>query len=534
MRKAILLIGAWVFAQNADLFLGSEAYPLLERWQVRGWLDTTLPGEVRPWAVEEAQRWLSRTTYEALPRLEKARYDRLAYIIQDTLPARKGRWLRFLFPEGRDLIAERGRFGEVYIGPLAYFALGRDSTGLLYQNTRGAYLRMKVGHKLGFYADIIETQSRPPFFVRQRYDQYATLWGEAYLKPFRSGAFDHPNTRGYLTYSPIEAVRIKLGRDKVFWGPGFQSLWLSDYAPEYLHLHVRTRVARWEYHNLFAQLVDEIPFKPDIWGDHPRKYLAAHLLLWRPSSAFTIGAFEAVMYNPWTPRGTRGIELSYFIPIIFYRTIEQMLGSPDNAMLGALFKANLLKRFQLYGQLALDDYNFGMRRRGRGWWGNKYAWQVGIKGFDLGLPSLDLQVEYNHVRPYTYSHSNVGAAWHHYRQFLAHPYGANLQEVSALMRYQPLPGLTVEGRLTLIEQGLNRPRENWGSNILISDVSFMQEFGNKLLQGERVRYTLIHGKLIYQPRKLPLYMEGEGFYRGRAYGIMAGIRWMFVPKMLRF
>lgn len=538
MRITWLLVGLPLFfwGQDADIFLGSEIYPYFERWDVLGYIDTVAPIETRPWGREEALLLLKHTNLSALHRLDQARYARAAFQLSDSLsPREKPRWLpQGLFPEGRDLLRYRSRWGSLYIGPLLYLSVGRDSSGTLYQNTRGAYLRAQLGKKIGLYADFLETQARPPFFITQRYSQYLTLWGETFVKPFRQNAFDYANARGYVTYSPTPAVRIKFGRDKGFWGPGFQSLFLSDYPPEYLYLHIRTRLGRWEYHNFFAQLIDFIPNKPDSWGDQPRKYLALHQLMWRPLRGVSLGLWEGVMYNPWTPRGRRGLELTYFIPVIFYRTVEQALGSPDNAFLGIFGRANLLRRFQVYGQLAIDDYNFSKRREGAGWWGNKYAFQVGLKGFNLGLPTLDAQVELNQVQPYTYSHSSLGAAWTHHGQFLAHPYGANLRELTTLVRYQPLPGLTLEGRFSLIQQGQNTPTQNWGASPFLSDITHVQDFGNRLLQGTQTQYRLLHGRLTYQPSRLPLYIEGEGFWRAGIAGALLSLRWMTPVKPLRF
>ncbi len=534
-RWLFLSVLTWSWAQDADLLIGHEAYPLLERWDVLGLWDTILPVETRPWAREEVRYLLRHLDTSRLHPLDKARYDRLTFSLEDSLPARSGK-ARFAFPNRRDLFTAQTSWGQLFIGPLLQLSAGRDTAGqLLYQNTRGAYLRVRLGRKVGIYADLLETQARPPFFVADRYNTYQTLWGEAFIKRSPSGVFDYLNSRGYITYSPVSAVRAKFGRDKGFWGPGFQSLFLSDYVPEYVYLHVRTRLGRWEYHNFFAQLVDFIPNKPDTWGDQPRKYLTMHQLIWRPLRGVSVGVFEAVMYSPWTPTGRRGLELTYFIPVIFYRAVEQYLGSPDNGMLGLFGRANILRRLQLYGQLAIDDYNFSRRREGRGWWANKYAFQLGLKAYDLLLPTLDLSLEYNQVQPYTYSHSNVSVAWTHYGQFLAHPYGANLRELNAGLRYQPVRGLTLEGRVFLLAQGLNTPAQNWGSSPFISDITFVQAFGNRLLQGSRVERRLAQARLTWQPFLQPLYLEIESHWRGsKAWAALGSLRWMLAPKPLRF
>ena len=43
-----------------------------------------------------------------------------------------------------------------------------------------------------------------------------------------------------------------------------------------------------------------------------------------------IGLFESIVFSR-----PNHFELQYLNPVIFYRTVEQMVGSPDNAMIGA-------------------------------------------------------------------------------------------------------------------------------------------------------------------------------------------------------
>ncbi len=534
-RLLSLFLGLFslVDAQDADLFIGSEIYTYLERWDIRAYSDTFLPVETRPWAREEAREFILRVDTARLHRLDRARYERALFQLLDSLPKRTGP-ARWLFPNRRDLIEARTTWGYLVIGPLLHLNAGRDSAGTLYQNTRGAYLRARLGKKVGLYADFLETQARLPIFITDRYNTYQTLWGEAFVKVLSPRTFDYNNSRGYITYTPAPPVRIKFGRDKAFWGVGQQSLYLSDYGPEYLYLHIRTRLGPFEYHNFFAQFVDFIPNKPDAWGDQPRKYAAIHQLLWRPWRGVSLGLYEAVMYSPWTPTGRRGVELTYFIPIIFYRSIEQYLGSPDNGFLGAFGRANLWKHLQIYGQILIDDYNFSKRKEGKGWWANKYALQGGLKIIDAFLPTLDFLVEYNQVRPYTYSHSNISNAWTHYGQFLGHPYGANLSELLLAFRYQPVGGLTLEGRYLHLLQGLNTASQNWGSSPFVSDITYVQPFGNRLLQGERVIRRLFMGRVVYQPFYHPAYLEVEAHWRDGTPTLLAGLRWMVTPKPLRF
>jgi len=212
-----------------------------------------------------------------------------------------------------------------------------------------------------------------------------------------------------------------------------------------------------------------------------RKYAAVHYLSYKVTPKFSFGFFESTILNR-----SQQFEFQYLNPVILYRTVEGMIGSPDNVVLGLDARWNFLNRFQLYGQVIIDEFLFSeiYNPEQEGWWANKYGAQVGLKYINaLGIDHLDLQMEYNTVRPFTYSHSDSLNSYTHYNQPLAHPLWSNFSEFIALARYQPLPRLTASARFLHMRYGENRPDENWGANALISNSSREQEYGNTIGQG---------------------------------------------------
>ncbi len=162
-----------------------------------------------------------------------------------------------------------------------------------------------------------------------------------------------------------------------------------------------------------------------------------------------IGLFEGVVFG----RQNR-FDFSYLNPIIFYRSIEQQNGSHDNAVAGLDLKANVAKRFQVYGQLMLDEFKLSEIKANRGWWANKFGLQIGAKYIDaFGIKNLDLQIEHNRVRPFTYSHRDSVANYTHYNQPLAHPLMANFREIIGIARYQPAPKWMVQAKAIFYQQG---------------------------------------------------------------------------------
>jgi hypothetical protein len=212
---------------------------------------------------------------------------------------------------------------------------------------------------------------------------------------------------------------------------------------------------------------------------YPDKFVAHHHLSINIGKKFNLGLFESVVFTD-----SSSFEFSYLNPIIFYRAIEQQFGSSDNVILGMDFKWNALKGVSLYGQFVLDEFVLENIKEGNGWWANKFAIQAGVKYYDaFGVSNLDLQAETNIVRPYTYSHYTPHGNYSNYLQPIAHPLGANFNELIGLIRYQPIPRLNLTGKLMMMQVGRDTTSFNWGSDILKDYNTREMDYGNTIAQG---------------------------------------------------
>jgi len=129
--------------------------------------------------------------------------------------------------------------------------------------------------------------------------------------------------------------------------------------------------------------------------------------------------------------------LNFVNPIIFYRSVEFSSSSRSgNAALGLTSKYKWNSKVNLYGQFLLDEFSLGDMKSGNGSWKNKYAVQLGAKYYDaFKVKNLMLQMEYNAVRPYVYSHSDPLTNYGHNNQSVGHLWGANFREVVGIARY---------------------------------------------------------------------------------------------------
>ncbi len=393
---------------------------------------------------------------------------------------------------------------QLFVNPVLglEYLKGNQSGDKLMRNTRGIELRGMIDNRIGFYTYATDNQVDYPQYILNYVSLNNTLPGEGYIKQSNTSRFDFFNARGSIFFRATKHVHIQFGNDKNFLGSGHRSLLLSDFAKDYLFLRINTKIWRFNYQNLFTQFTDNIP---GIKTPYPKKYGAFHSLSLDILKKWNIGLFEGIIFNDEKNEG-RGYDISYLNPVIFYRSVEQNLGSPDNAMVGANTYFLIGKSVKVYGQFLLDEFKISEIRKDRGWLNNKYAYQAGIKYVDIfGLPNIDLQIEYNRIRPYTYASDSSGKNFTQYRQSLAHPLGSNLDEIYANLRINPYGPVDINIRGSYTRQGVDSSTvaysgSDFGSNPNINyrARNATHEFGNYFLQGVLQKTVYIQTKLSYQ------------------------------------
>lgn len=385
--------------------------------------------------------------------------------------------------------ADKSEAIAIHVNPVLYLSIGGESADSRYTyiNTRGIQIRGMIDGKVGFYTFLGENQMRAPLYVRDWVSDNRVIPGEGFWKGFGDNGYDFFTAMGYISFNVTKHINFQFGHDRQFIGDGYRSMMMSDFSPPALFLKINTNVWRLNYTNLFTQVF------ADAYGQSggsvgntqfPKKYLVAHRLSFNIGNNVNLGVYEAVVFGREDSLGNNHFELSYLNPIIFYRSIEQQNGSLDNALLGIDAKWNFLKHFSLYGQLIFDELKQNEFFNNKGWWGNKFGYQLGLKYIDvLDISNLDLQLEYNFARPYTYSHSTIYSNYANYRQAIAHPLGANFKEFITIVRYQPLPKLSFTGKLILANYGLDPANNNFGKDILQDYNTRNSDEGNFTGQG---------------------------------------------------
>ncbi|MHB1921039.1 MAG: hypothetical protein ACYCOO_02270 [Chitinophagaceae bacterium] len=543
------LLGVVASAQSTDIPLGSRDYRTLDRLEIKtSRLPSEFMGETKPKYRQAAALFVSRLDTLSpsrrsgwdLSRVDHYNMDRLAgnnreWVTDSNLliPSKHPLW-KSLYLDPDNLFAVHQKDFFLSVNPVLLLQMGHENGNQqhLFINTRGIEIRGLIAKKLGFYTYISDNQERDPLYVQDRIAQYKAVPGMGYYKSYGGSGVDYFNSDGYITFAAIpKYLEVEFGYGKNFLGDGYRSLFLSDYSNNYLYLKLNTKIWKFDYENIFAEVISQ--FNPQL-GDYlrPKKYIALHHLSLDVTHWLNIGLFEAVSFSR-----PNYFDFNYLNPVIFLKPVEEELGSSDKAHVGLDLKADVAHHFQFYSQFLLDEFKLGQFFSHSGWWGNKWALQLGGKYVDaFGIPNLDLQGEINLVRPYTYAHYDTISNYTNYNQPLAHPLGANFREFIGVVRYQPFDRLVLTAKLIYDQQGLDTLGSDWGGDIFLNYNNREMEFGNRIGQG--VGSKVLYGSLVatYEIRD-NLFVdltfldrkEGGPYYQTAAKTntqvISAGIRW---------
>lgn len=368
----------------------------------------------------------------------------------------------------------------------------------------GTHVKININNDFTFAASVFGGKSAFPFFMDTVLGTKKIIpeYGQAYGSSNKGyNFFDYT---GYLSYSPNnnKIFNLQLGRDKHFIGDGYRSLLLSDYAAAYPYFRINTNVWHLQYNAWYTWMTD-VTYSNGLKKDFKNKFGTFHYLSYNITKNFNIGLFENVIWKGTDTNQVRNFDVNYLNPVIFFRPQEYSIGSSDNSFIGLNLNGTILKALKIYGQLAVDEFFLKEIRARKGWWGNKQGWQLGAKYINaFGIKGLKIQVEYNEVRPFTYSHGDPIQNYAHYGMALAHPLGANFRELLGFINYRKNNWeLSVQGMYALIGKDSLGTTSNIGQNLFLSYNTRSMEYGNKTTQG--IKNTLLQSQMKFTYYLIP-------------------------------
>jgi len=402
----------------------------------------------------------------------------------------------------------------------AVFGKAKNQDNALYQVAAGLRLQGTVNDKISYSLAYVYYKQRFPGYLNtyvQGNQGYGFGMGKGTLQ--NNGSYAYNQVTGHFTYAPSSHFLISAGNGKNFIGDGYRSLILSDNASNYPYIRMQARFWRITYNVTYAEynnpryLVD---------GDKQRKYSVMHYFGINFSKKFQLGLIDNVIWYAKDTSIHRGFDPLYISPIIFTRPVEFAVGSPDNAFLGVTAKYNVYKNGFFYGQIAIDDMHITESLKNHAQhYGNKYGIQLGLWNKDLfAVKGLSWRIEFNSVRPYTYSHGfdKAGLNYTHANQVLTDPFGANFNELISIFQYNYKRWYGFMQNLYTVrgEYDPSKPYpqgdDPWGGDL--TNIPNPPVFGSKTTQGIKNKYfynQLSVGYLINPRNRLAI--QADAVYR---------------------
>lgn len=370
------------------------------------------------------------------------------------------------------------------------FQLGKDNSDLDYTflNSRILNVQGELGSKFSYSLTIYENQARFAKYVNDGIDEWDSktfsseglVFGRGKAKGFKEDGYDFPVSEGYIAYNPNEFFVFHLGQGKNFIGDGYRSMMVSDVASPYPYFKITTSFWKIQYTNLWMWMSD-IRKEVRVGDAHARKYISSHHLSININKRLNFGLYEGVITDN-TRTGT--MEMDFLNPVIYYNSIEFNRGEDAGSkVIGINGSYKLTKEISLYSQFVLDEFTLDEMLAGNGYWGNKYAFQIGAKYFDaFKVRNLYLQMEYNLTRPYTFSHGTPIFNYGHFGEEVGHSWGANFREfvfISSFTKDRWAANL----KLIYGIKGFDTEDLNYGGDIYKTYDTRVQEYDNYIGQG---------------------------------------------------
>ena len=384
----------------------------------------------------------------------------------------------FLVFEGKDYWCAVDPIIDLEVGT----DLQRDTLERLYWNTRGIRVQAKFFNNFAFETSVYENQAIVPFYQSTFIDNHGefipknnntvyqqsngVIPGYSRTKPFgKKGGYDFAFAEGYFNYIPNDWLVIQAGNGNHFIGQGERSLLLSDFSTNYPYFKptVYAFKGRLQYTMIIAAMQNlyRLPFFSTPEANFERKIGTFNYLEYAFSPNLQVGIFEGAQWRRSDSSGTYPLNYAFLNPIIGTNTLALNSKSEVfNSILGVNFTYHL-KSNLIYSQIVLDHSTVS-------------AFQVGYKSYDLFLPKLDVQLEYNQSKPNTYISTNRRLNYSHSNLPIAHPFVSGFKEIMFNLNYE-YQSFFISNQL-VYAQKTNQDSVNVGTDIL-------QAFSNNTTSG---------------------------------------------------
>ena len=126
-------------------------------------------------------------------------------------------------------------------------------------------------------------------------------FGIGRAKKFKTYGADASLANGYLSFSPNKGINFQLGHGRHFFGDGYRSLLISDYAPDYPYIsgqyYLFNKKILYKHVTSWMKNLERIPISSTPEALFIPKSTSFNILSFSPNSRFSISMFEGGVYK---------------------------------------------------------------------------------------------------------------------------------------------------------------------------------------------------------------------------------------------
>ena len=353
------------------------------------------------------------------------------FILDSVSKNYKSIWSKKIF--GESLLNVEEDDIHITADPLFNFSLSKKNKNLdfrYYSNVRGFRITGDLDKNFSFETRFYESQFYYPDYLKLKSNYRSNpsmgvdgiAFGIGRSKNFKLYGNDASLANGYLSYSPNEFCNFQIGHGRHFFGDGYRSLLISDYAPDYPYISGQYYLFKdkllYKHVTAWMKNLVRIPVASTPEALFIPKGMSFNQLSFSPNSKFSISLFEGGVYQSFDiNNGNINPDFTFYSPIVGTKLVD--IDTNNNIIYGLNWSFNLLNNLKIYNQIVLKSNKFTS------------GFQLGLKWCNLFKHENSfLNIEWNNTPSGLYSmqEGQLYQSYSHLGHELAHPMGAGFQE----------------------------------------------------------------------------------------------------------
>ena len=369
------------------------------------------------------QKFISNIKHSSLKPLNEKQHDiTYSFVFSDTIH-HENYFYKKLYQESFIQINE----GDVFlsIDPLFNFSIGNKNQNYDYryfENVRGLRVIGDLGANFSFETRIYENQFFYPEYINEIASERGVALGVGRSKGFKNYGHDAALASGYISFSPSNELNIQFGHGRHFFGNGYRSLLLSDYAPDYPYLSAQINfldgLIAYKSVSAWMHSLDRRPVTSSSEALFKQKGALFNMLSIQPNDKIEISFFEGSIHETYEDSlGSISPNFSRYTPIFGVSSLMNT-SRTTNIIYGINFSISPIKLLNIYSQFMLNSES-------------KSGMQFGVKVLpDFKKIYSYLLLEYNFTEAFAYSMDSINylQTYSHNAHELAHPLGSGFNE----------------------------------------------------------------------------------------------------------